>query len=266
MPKRSTTENTIISHDGTEIYYRVIKNPNAKGMPILLNDGLACDGYIWKYVIKNFYEDHPIIHWNYRGHGNSSVPGNLDSMGMDAVQKDLQFLLDHLEIKKAIFCGHSMGVQVVLEAYKKLKSKMAGLILLCGGPEYPLSTWHAPFSRNGIELPVISKMRNFMRSGAQTIIKFPELVHPVWKKAFKTEIAYHFIHKFELNPKRVRKADFMPYMDHLSKMDPRAYAKMFGSLIDHSAAPLLNKITKPTLIISGGKDTFAPSWVGEDMN
>ena len=64
MPKRSTIENTLISHDGTEIYYRVIKNPSAKGIPILLNDGLACDGYIWKYLIKNFYEEHPIIHKN----------------------------------------------------------------------------------------------------------------------------------------------------------------------------------------------------------
>lgn len=263
---KPSKEGFIISPDGTEIYYRVFSHPDATELPLVLHDGLACDGYIWKYVIKNFYKTHPIIHWNYRGHGQSSVPSNLDTVDMHYVQQDLQTLLHTLSIKKAIFCGHSMGVQVVLEAYKELRRNIAGYVLLCGGPEYPLSTWHAPFERNGFEFPLVDHVRGVLRQITKGILNFPELIHPFWKKAFQTDIVFHLMHKIEVNPKRVQRNDFLPYLDHLATMDPRVFAKMFNSLVSHSALTIMGKITKPTLIVSGGKDTFSPAWVGEDMH
>lgn len=263
-PKSS--EGFLISEDGTEIFYQIYKPARARGLPLILNDGLACDGYIWKYLISDLHNHHPIIHWNYRGHGNSSVPSNLESMSMDNIQNDLKSLLVHLKVKKCIFMGHSMGVQVVLEAYKHLHQQAAGLILLCGGPEYPLQTWQAPFSRNGFQLPLIDKVRDGMKLITKGIMNFPEFIHPLWKTAFQNKLVFHLMHKIELNPSRAREEDFKPYVDHLAKMDPRAFAKMFNSLIQHSATSVLNQIRKPTLIISGGKDTFSPAWVGEDMH
>lgn len=265
-PEPRSSEGFLISEDGTEIFYQTYRPRHTRGLPLILNDGLACDGYIWKYLINDLHNHHPIVHWNYRGHGNSSVPSNLDTMAMDHIQSDLGALLTHLKIKKSIFVGHSMGVQVVLEAYKKLNKQIEGMILLCGGPEYPLQTWQAPFARNGFQIPLLDKLRESMKLVTKGIINFPELIHPLWKTAFQNKILFHLIHKLELNPARAREEDFQPYVDHLAKMDPRAFAKMFNSLISHSATSVLNRITKPTLIISGGKDTFSPAWVGEDMH
>ena len=46
-----STAGTIRVASGDEIFVRVVHDEGANGVPLLLNDGLGCDGYVWKHLI-----------------------------------------------------------------------------------------------------------------------------------------------------------------------------------------------------------------------
>lgn len=258
-------EQHISMPDGTKIYTRVFQQPTAAKMPLILHDGLGCDGYIWKYIIDHFQADHPIIHWNYRGHGKSEMPRDINSIRVDMCVRDLEVILDRLNIDQAIFCGHSMGVQVVLESYIKLSKKFAAMVLLNGGPGHPIETWHAPFNRYGRTTVANFLMRQFYKQFSGTLIHFSDFIR-VLQPIAASPLAYYFTTHLELNPKRVKKSDFFPYLQQLAKMDPRAFGQMMRSLANHNVKQLLPNITHPTFVVSGGRDTFCPGWLSEDMH
>lgn len=252
--------------DGTSLYVHTIFQPGAKGMPLVLNDGLGCDGYTWKYIIDHFQHNHPIIHWNYRGHGQSRVPSDLSSITMKNLAADLGQVLEHLGIESAILCGHSMGVQVCLESYATFPERVAGLLLLCGGYKYPLETWHAALERKGAPTLLNLGMKRYFPRVAKSILERPELWQRVWQRLLPTDLSYRTAIQFEVNKSRILRDDFFPYFEHLGKMQARVFAQTASSFAEHNAEPILSQIDKPTLVVAGGRDTFSPPWVSLDMH
>ena len=62
---------------------------------------------MWQLQIAALQKDYYVVCYDTRGHGASSAPQgpySIDQLGTDVIQ-----LLDHLNIKKASFCGISMG-------------------------------------------------------------------------------------------------------------------------------------------------------------
>ena len=98
--------------DGTQIWYQTVgEGP----LTLILCDGVACAGYIWKYFIPAFADQFKIIHSQYRGHGESAIPEDLESMRVERFSEDILELLEELAPQgPLIFVGHSMGVQVAL--------------------------------------------------------------------------------------------------------------------------------------------------------
>ncbi len=260
------SEQKILMEDGTELFVRMIKRKGATGIPIILNDGLGCDGYAWKYLIEYFQPRHNIIHWHYRGHGKSDVPKNLDTISMETFSKDLKTLLDHLKIEQAIFCGHSMGVQVILEAYSLMPERFAALALLCGGYQYPLETWHASFERGGKKTFLNEGMKRFFPKFSRSLIAHSLVWQPIWKHLMASELSYKTALRYEVNPKRIVRDDLFPYFEHLGKMQARVFAQTANSFIKHNARHILPEIRQPTLIVAGGQDTFSPPWLSLDMH
>ncbi|MFL5378003.1 MAG: alpha/beta fold hydrolase, partial [Myxococcales bacterium] len=67
-------EGFVEAQDGTRIYWSAV----GRGAPALVCcDGIGCDGFAWKYVVRDFAARHRIVRWHYRGHGRSAVPGDL---------------------------------------------------------------------------------------------------------------------------------------------------------------------------------------------
>ena len=68
-----------LGDDGTRLYvHRRPGPPSADpgGPTALLCDGIACDGFIWKYLWDDLAEHMPVAHWHYRGHGRSGPPAD----------------------------------------------------------------------------------------------------------------------------------------------------------------------------------------------
>ncbi|MBH1988773.1 MAG: alpha/beta hydrolase [Myxococcaceae bacterium] len=253
--------------DGTGLFARLIRMPSAKNhIPIILNDGLGCNGFIWKHFIEYFKAQHPIIHWHYRGHGHSDTPEQIQNIGMEHAGRDLELILDHFGYDEAILCGHSMGVQVALEAYRNRPDRYPRLILMCGSYEYPLLHWH----NSPIRHRRPTWLNQMISAGFPRIFPLIQKYHFVWQSLWSlllsTDLPYQIAMYFEVNRKRIEKEDFLPYFKHLSSMPIEVFVQMLKSYSEHSARAVLEQIDKPTLIISGGQDTFCPHWILEDLH
>lgn len=262
--RREVEERYVEAHDGTRLFVRTYAPAKRKGPALVLCDGLGCQGYAWTYLIDHFRRERPIVYWQYRGHGYSEVPRDLETLTVDTMVRDLFTVLDATKTETAVVCGHSMGVQVALEGYRHAEERVYGLVLVCGGYEHPLDTWHLGPRRGVPTLPnwVMRKIFPYL-SGA--FLHFPEHAHKVWRALIPTRPFYEIAVRLEVNGRRICPDDFWPYFQHLGEMDMRVFARLARALAAHSAADLLERIAVPTLIIGGGRDTFTPVWLSEDM-
>ena len=244
-----------VGRDHTPIYYRVRGVPNAPA--VVFCDGIGCDGYVWKYLERELVTHHRIVHWHYRGHGRTPTPRDLSHVDIEDLADDLAAVMDAAlgDGASAVLAGHSMGVQVCLEAYRRHQSRVSGLILLCGSYGTPLRTFKG---RATLEqaLPWVRFMVN----------RIPGVVAGFWKRLIPTELAYQIATRFELNGELIRREDFIPYLEHMAAIDVRLFLEMLASAGRHSARELLEDIEVPTLIVSGERDGFTPPHLSEEMH
>ena len=78
---------------GASIFYEV-RNEGEPAM--VLCDGLGCDGFAWKYLKPLLARRHRVLHWNYRGHGQSGMPSDPTDVGVAQACDDLRRVLERL--------------------------------------------------------------------------------------------------------------------------------------------------------------------------
>jgi pimeloyl-ACP methyl ester carboxylesterase len=237
--------------DGTRIHYSVV----GQGGPALVCcDGIGCDGFAWKYLVRDFAPRHRIVRWHYRGHGRSGIPADRSKTGFDDISSDLQAVLRATGTKEAIFLGHSMGVQVALEYHRRNPAQVLGLVLICGSHGLPLDTFH--------DSKALKTIFPAMLAAAD---KFPQALNLIWKFVAGGELAYQIATHLEVNGKLVNREDFKPYFTHLTAMDPRLFLGMLKHASEHTAFDHLPEIEVPSLVVAGTADTFTPYWLSEEM-
>ncbi|HVU58525.1 MAG TPA: alpha/beta fold hydrolase [Puia sp.] len=98
------------------------------GQPIVFVHGHPFNHTMWQYQTDHFSKEYRLIMPDLRGYGRTEVtPGRvmLDEMALDILH-----LLDALQIEQAIFCGLSMGGQIVLDFYRLFPQKAKALIIV----------------------------------------------------------------------------------------------------------------------------------------
>lgn len=265
-PRAQLEERFVETRDGHRLFVRTWRPREAKGPALVLTDGLGCQGYAWAYIVDAFKAERPIVAWQYRGHGRSPVPEDLACLTVETMVDDLEDVLDATGIDRAVFVGYSMGVQVVLEAVRRLEERVAGLVLLAGGYERPLDTWHNLPERYRPPTLTNRVMRRIFPYLSGAFLHFPDPAQKLWHALIPTKLSYALAVRVELNGRRIDVRDFWPYLEHIGSMDMRVFAALARALSLHSAADVLPNIKAPTLIVAGAKDTFAPLWVLEEMH
>ena len=247
--KDDSTAQHIDSFDGTRIFYEA-RGP--KGAPgILLCDGIGCDGFVWKYLQPWLAERFRVVHAHYRGHGDSGS-SKAGRYGIDAVVQDLLCVLDHAEVETATLIGHSMGVQVSIETALQAPDRVTGLALLCGSFGRPLDTFH-DHALLKVALPVATR----------AVDRFNHLLRPVVKRLMPTDIGWTIARLTEVDGRMLKREDFIPYLEHLAKMDARIFVRMLAEAARHSTEDRLHRVHQAALIVGGEKDRFTPYWVSE---
>ena len=245
--------------------------PGGTGPTLVLCDGLGCDGYTWPYVLRRYVAERPVFHMQWRGHGDSGVPDDIDTVRLRTVVDDLSNGLKLFGITDAILLGHSMGVPIALEAWRanlegRFAADIKALGLFCGVFEDPISSWHGPFASYAPR-PLGNVLMNALFDTATgAVLDHWDRLADYWRRLLRTEAAYTGTVAGELNPAYIREEDFRPYLKHLERMDMRVFARLARDMREHSARDVLPTITVPTLIVGGARDKFAPRHIAETMH
>jgi pimeloyl-ACP methyl ester carboxylesterase len=163
-------------------------------------------------------------------------------------------VLTDSETDGAVVCGHSMGVQVALETYRRHRDRVRGLVLLCGSPENPLATFHG---RRTLEI-LLPRMRS-------AVERAPRLINQAARLLLPTRLAFRLAARVELNAELIDAGDFMPYLRGLSRVEMPFFLAMLAAAGEHSATDLLPHIDVPTLVVAGERDGFTPPALSRAM-
>ncbi len=231
--------------DGSPLFYESWGERGAR-TPVLLCDGIGCDGYVWRYL-KAELDGRFGLHPHYRGHGRTAPPKDPTKVGIEDLADDVACVLDDALVDRAVLVGHSMGVQVALETYRRHAERVAGLVLVCGAPSHPLKTFRGSAVLEDL-LPTIQKW----------IHRVPGVINRVTRMVLPTRLAYEVASRLEIRRELVEPADFMPYLEGMARIDSRLFIAMLSAAGQHSADDLLPTIQAPVLVVAGGRDGFTP--------
>lgn len=234
---------TFQTEDGATLYYEV----EGKGEPLVFCYGLVCSSLHWTYQIDYFRQNYQCIWMDYRGHQKSETPTDFSTISLPQFAKDLNTLLNHLQIKKATFLGHSMGVNVVLEFCRLFPKKVEKLVLISGIPTRPLE--HLLHS-NAFEpaLKILSLLSELA----------PEFMKKAWSLQHGNKALHEAIGFLGFNRHLTPKEDIARYVDQLALLDPRVFTRLFKSYDEYDGSTWLHSITQPCLIIAGNQDLVIP--------
>ncbi len=243
-------ERFLKSYDGTELY----TVHAGEGMPIVLVDGIGCDGYIWRHLEPTLSRKYHVLRYHHRGHGRSKVPEDLNELGMEALRQDLLAVLDAYDIPKALLLGHSMGVQVILDAAVHAPERVSGLVPMCGSYGRMLDTFHD----NGLARTLFPRLRDL-------VFAHPRRAQWLWRAVWPSELVFQYAKAVEVRGSLVRRDDFKPYFDHLARMDPQVFFRMLDKVRHHTVEDRLQELRVPTLVVAGQYDSFTPAWLSRRM-
>lgn len=252
----------VVSFDGTEIRYTT-KGP-ADAPTVVLCAGFVCPDTYWKYLVPALQDDHRVVVWNYRGIGVSGLPRSPgfhareiaeDELSIENNAKDLEVILDAEGVEGAALIGHSMGCQVIFEAYRRRPPRYRALVTIAGPYRTPLRTFYgtdisariAPFT-----LPLVHLL--------------PRATLLAWRALFSSPLAYPVGARVlrAIGP-NAKADDMQGYFDHLATLDPLIVGKMVRGMHDHDASDVLPTIRVPVLILHGTSDPFTPLVVAQQM-
>lgn len=231
------------SFDGTKLFY----SEEGTGKPLIFCYGLVCSSLHWTYQIEHFRKSYRTVWMDYRGHQNSEVPEDFSSLTLESLAKDLKGMLDELKIKDAVFLGHSMGVNVVLEFQRLFPECVSGLILSNGTPTRPLET----LLHSNALTPGFRVLEFFSE-------KSPELMKKLWKLQKGNPLIHRTIGMLGFNPHLTAKEDVALYVDQIADLDPRIFLHLIRNYDQYDGSSWLHTVDKPTLILAGENDLIVP--------
>jgi len=220
----------------------------------LLSDGIACDGFIWKYLWDVLAKWADVAHWNYRGHGRSGPPSDPERIELVDHAADLEAVRESIDDPPVVLFGHSMGCQVCLEAYRLRPEKVRGLVLLCG------SSGRVTYTFKGTDVLARALPRLIEQVEAH-----PNFARAIWGNV-PPEVAVKIAGLTgEIDTSVVSADELLPYLKHIVNIDLLMYLRMLRSAGEHSAEDLLPKIEVPVLVVAADKDSFTPPKLAEAM-
>ncbi len=237
-------ERSVRSSDGTTLHY----SRAGTGPPLLLCDGLLCDGHVWKYLIPALVTSRECVHWNYPGHGKSQDPFPWTDLSVERLADDAAAVIQHAGLKSVVLVGHSLGVQVALETWHRHRELVSGLVLLCGSPGRIIEDFH-----EGAILEVLVPLLD-------VFVRFlPSQAGKIWKA-----LPTHWLLKLtmltsEVNSRLIRAPDIGAYLGRMTRVDFKIGLRILESAGRHDASGFLQAIDVPTLIIAGENDSFTPA-------
>jgi pimeloyl-ACP methyl ester carboxylesterase len=116
--------------NGVSIAYR----DTGSGVPVLFIHGHPFNQSMWDTQVAALTWRYRVITFDLRGYGASEVPAD-DVTTLETMASDINSLLDHLSIPKAVVAGLSMGGQIAMAFADLYPQRLSGLILAATFPQ-----------------------------------------------------------------------------------------------------------------------------------
>lgn len=245
-------ESHVAAPDETPLYVRHMRGPVPT--TALFYDGIACDGFIWKYLWRDLGERMSLAHYHYRGHGRSGAPRDPERIDVAAHAADADCVRRALGDPPVVLIGHSVGTQVMLETYRQRPAGIRALIFLCGS-----------FGRVTYTFKNTDVLANVLPNLLGFVSRHPHVGRALWSHV-PPNIALTLARLTgDVDPARVNPEDVEPYFRHVMHLDFALFLRMLRAAGEHTAEDLLPHIDVPCLVVAGDLDSFTPPAVSRAM-
>ena len=245
------------SSDGATLHYTFLGPED--GPLVALVSGFLCPDTWWRLLVPSLVDHgYRVLVFHYRGIALSTLPPAIDSetFTIPRFALDLVEICDHEEVESVCLVSHSMGTQVMLEAFDMLRGRVPCMVSVTGPYASPIKTlWERPWLGAAIYEPV--------RLGAMLVA--PPLLRLGWKLATTYVPGLPVARMLGVLGERSTDELVMSYVEHLATMDPHVARRVAAGMHAHSAEELLAEVDVPTLVIVGGRDPWSPPAVGHHM-
>ena len=240
------------SFDGTPIYYEV----RGGGQPLIMAYGIGCLINHWRNQIRYFSHKYQTIVFDYRAHHKSGIPDDKELIGLSTLAKDIQCLMNELQLPKASFIGHSFGVQVLVKTYEMFPELFASLIFINGFTSDPISSMFG----NGV-------VNQFFEVIKKLHLTMPETSNYLWRQLVQNPVSLKLsglLGGFNLNLTQLKDVEI--YARGIASLDLNTYLSLFEKMMEYDGRSVCPLIRVPTLIISGQQDSVTPQSYQKEMH
>lgn len=211
---------------------------------LVFGHGFGCDQKMWRLVAPRFADRYRVVLFDYVGSGRSDLD-QYDPVKYGALHgyaDDLLEVMEALELKEAVFVGHSVSSMIGALASIRRPEYFGQLIMVGPSPRYlnDLPDYYGGFDREDIE----------------ELLEMMQLNFSGW--------ASHMAPNAMKNTERAELAEELE--QQFASRDPRI-ARQFAEVTFYSdCRDILSQVTVPTLILQCAEDSIAPLEVGDFLH
>lgn len=199
-----------------------------KGEPLVLIHGWAVDRRMWAHQLPVLRKRFRVITYDRRGFGQSTTPANLDHE-----VEDLQAILAHFAIERAALMGMSQGGRIAVRFASQYPEWVSALVL-----QGPSMDGLIPPPADSLS-PLMNELARALREGDRPGFVQRLSAHPLLDPGTRFTAA---------------RAELMAMVNDYRGEDLLA-SPLAEAAIDESIEQL-GKITAPTLVITGSKESY----------
>lgn len=237
--------------DGAELYYEI----RGEGEPIIFVYGIACLLNHWHHQIDYFSMNWKVYAYDLRGHVKSTV-GAKEKLTVRGLAEDLLELMDHWGLEKVHVMGHSFGVPVLIQAADLAPDRFKSFAFINGFAHNPIK---GMFGLNIIE-PLFFKAK-------AAYAKNPMVWKYLWKAATDNPLSILLSGLAGgFNLKTAQLKDIEVYARGVSHMSLDIFLPLFEDMMAFDGREITQRISVPTLIMTGDKDFVTPFKFQEELH
>jgi pimeloyl-ACP methyl ester carboxylesterase len=250
--------------DGTRIAYMVVGEGDE--LPIMFINGWSCTDTYWRDIGPAVVDaGHRAVFVDTRGHGQSGLPRPAgfnarglrpEDVSVERLGADFVEVLDDAGIERAALAGHSIGVQLLFEVYRLAPERVAALFPVAGTFENPVQTFAGRPMLDRL-FPIADAVFRVLPFG---------FLQPAVRLVSAPETALKGLRAIKIAGPKVQPEQVAPHIAQICTIDFAVLWRMMCSLREHRTAELLPRVTAPTLVFAGMRDTFAPPEVQRRMH
>ncbi|MFD9353487.1 alpha/beta fold hydrolase [Streptomyces sp. NPDC060031] len=111
---------------------------NPQGPTVVLAHGFGCDQNMWRLTVPALVEDYRVVLFDYVGSGRSDLSAFSEDRyaSLDGYVRDVMEICDALDLRDAVFVGHSVSAMIGVLAAGMAPERIGALVMVAPSPRY----------------------------------------------------------------------------------------------------------------------------------